>query len=345
MTAEVYGSHQALINAANVTVGILPNERLDSSSVTLQGNTILISTVASGLQSIRDSVVSTQSALTTAINSTFTALTTAINSTDTAFRNYSSTADSRMNIIRTDTGTIMNNMAFSTGTNFTGQVGIRGSSLTIQGLNAGLSIRGGSVTIDGTFISTTGFRVGGATITTLVDCDTIDTDAGGNLICGSDATGEGGGTGNNQAVNTSTGLLMTDKFSVGGAIFLSSFPFVSVPGKIFNTGVATFNVVSIQGYTIVVSTANDANIIMRIAQSTAGAIGLAPFSYISSSATVISSSDTTNADGGWRWGVENSTSFKMYPRQSYSLHVTSVPSGGAPLAENYGINVNGWWSP
>lgn len=225
------------------------------------------------------------------------------------------------------------------------QLDIANGSITIRGTNSGLTVRGGSITIDGTFISTTGFVVGGATITTLSSCDTIDTLANGTLICGTDDSGGAGG-GNNQAINTSTGLLITPAFgTVGGAVFLATSPFVPIPGKVFNTNVGTFNVVSIQGYTIVPSTALDANVTMRIAQSTASGFGFGSFSYVSSSASVISSSDSTNSEGGWRFGVEYSTAFKMLPRMSYSLHVTSVPSGGAPPAENFGINVKGWWSP
>src|SRR3990167_2712670 len=80
----------------------------------------------------------------------------------------------------------------------------------------------------------------------------------GTITSTSGANGTGGaGGGNNQAVNTSTGLLATDKFSAGGAVFQATSPVVAIPGKVFNTFVGTFNVVSIQGFTIVVSTALD----------------------------------------------------------------------------------------
>lgn len=237
-----------------------------------------------------------------------------------------------------------------------GSFTIIGGSITIRGANAGLTVRGGSITIDGTFISTTGFVMGGSTFTTTLSINgltynfpsvqgaadqVLANNGSGGLSWATDATGGGGG-GNNQAINTSTGLLVTDKFSAGGAIFLATSPFVAIPGKVFNTSVGTFNVVSIQGFTMVVSTALDANVTMRIIQSTSPGQGFGDFSPISSSATVTSSSDTV---AGGRYGVEYSTSFKMFPRMEYSLWTTSVPAGGAPPAENYGINVKGWWSP
>ena len=239
-----------------------------------------------------------------------------------------------------------------------------------------LEVFQGSITVQST---NAGIRVD-----SLVDCDTIDTDSQGNFSCGSDDadkpiiiqdegtdlstvtvinfvgagvtaanTGStitvtiagGGGGGDNQAVNTATITLQTDRFHVGGAVYLATSPFVAIPGKSYNTGGGTFNVRSIQGYTTVVSTALDGNVTMRIAQSTSAGVGFGAWSYVSSSATVISSSDTTNGAGGWRYGVVIATSFVMFPQMEYALHVTSVPTGGAPPAENFGINHRGWWSP
>ena len=49
----LYSTHTILRNAGNLTSGTLPNERLDNSSVTKQGNLISISTVASGLNTLQ----------------------------------------------------------------------------------------------------------------------------------------------------------------------------------------------------------------------------------------------------------------------------------------------------
>lgn len=86
LTMDAYAEHLVIRNASNLTVGVLPNARLDPSSVTLsgndllrnsmldpssatlQGNALIISTVASGLQNLTNRV----DALPPSTESTFT---------------------------------------------------------------------------------------------------------------------------------------------------------------------------------------------------------------------------------------------------------------------------------
>ena len=63
-------SHTILGDASTLTRGTLPNARLDATSVTLQGNLITISTVASGLNLKVSEISIATSALQTTINNT-----------------------------------------------------------------------------------------------------------------------------------------------------------------------------------------------------------------------------------------------------------------------------------
>ena len=100
----------------------------------------------------------------------------------------------------------------------TSKVDIVGGSVTIRGGNAGLAVRGGSITIDGTFISTTGFTINGGTITTLsFPSGKIQTEAGIGLD-GSSQTKSGGLTlGGDLTFKTTYYLPSGFPFAVGNA--------------------------------------------------------------------------------------------------------------------------------
>jgi len=184
---------------------------------------------------------------------------------------------------------------------------------------------------------------GGVTQITAGSGVTLDPSDGKGSV---EITAAGGGD-SNQDVNTSTNPLYVAQFTGGGSLSLSTSPFVALPGKVLPMFGSTFNVTSVQAYIAVNSTASDANITFRIAESTSRGFGFGNWSYISSSMTVISSSDTTsNGQGGWKYSAEVSTAFTMQANKQYSIHIPSAPpvESGLP-AENWTVVPKGWWSP
>lgn len=112
----------------------------------------------------------------TSLGSTFTALT----STGVALTNLTEAVRiSTTSILEGNVTSYVRSLGTST---------IEGGSLTIRGIGAGINIVGGGIrastlTLSGLSIST------GSRLTSLTNCDTVDTDASGNLICGIDDSG------------------------------------------------------------------------------------------------------------------------------------------------------------
>lgn len=200
--------------------------------------------------------------------------------------------------------------------------GIRTTSPT-SSLDVGI----GSVTVRGAGLNIpTGIAVStGLRLTSLTGCDTVDTDASGNLICGSDATGGGGGT----SITTFTYTL-----SSGGDVALSSIGFISIPGAFTTVGKSTWNVREVQAFNLVRSTAGSSQ--YQIALSTVTA-GNQVFRYITPTVEV----STNNYYSVW-----TSTAFRLQADESISLHVTfsSAPTGAA-LAAEYGMKLKFWREP
>jgi len=128
----------------------------------------------------------------------------------------------------------------------------------------------------------------------------LQTDGSGVL---SWATAGGGG-----GVNTST---FTRQISIGGDVFLSTNPFVAIPGAKWGVGKTTHNVTQVRLNMVQAST--QGAISARIAESTGG---FKPqFQYITGVMVV-----STNTS----YGVWTSTAFQMQPDKDYAVHITSI---------------------
>lgn len=149
--------------------------------------------------------------------------------------------------------------------------------------------------------------------------------------------------GDNQAVNTATMTWVICKG--GGAVFLATSSWVSIPGCMFDTGTSTIQVTEVRAWTMTPSTALDGNtkFNLKVATTTNVLFGPGNWFHRASSVSVISSSDTTIEP--IRYSNWQSTGFAMNPGDYISVDISSVPSGGAPLAENWGYEVRGWKRP
>ena len=155
-------------------------------------------------------------------------------------------------------------------------------------------------------------------------------------------SGGGGGGGDNQAVNTSTETFMICKG--GGAVFLATSPYIAVDGCFYTTGNSTIQVISVTAWTVTVSTALDSNTSFNLKVATTVNTGFLPGNWYhrAGTATVISSSNTLIDK---IYFVKKSTGFTMYPFDLVTVDISSVPSGGARLAENWRYEVEGWKRP
>lgn len=190
---------------------------------------------------------------------------------------------------------VMNSSGLGVGTaNTTSRVDIVGGSLTIRGASNGLRVA------------------------SLSSCDTIDTNAAGDFVCGAD----GGGT----TVTPSTFPYTRGRT---GPVFISSANFQD-SGVYYHVGMATANVVRSRAFTHKTSTAGST--FFQIVRTTATDNG-SPFNRLSALIEVA----TGNAYSVW-----NSSAFTFNPGERYSVQITSHYAYGN-LAEDWGMEWEQWF--
>lgn len=180
-------------------------------------------------------------------------------------------------------------------------------------------VNSGSVSIQGTFISTNGFAVNGASVTTITFPDgTIQKTA---------PTASVGGSG---GVSSFTWTLAS-----GGDVYLATNSLIPIPGAYGVVGKSTINVTSVQPFTLIPSTRGWSS--FNIARST-------QMTRLNQGATWQYTIVDATAGVNETYGLWVSTNFQLYPNYFFFLVTTSVTSnlGGGASAQEYGMKMRGW---
>lgn len=280
----VHGTHGFRNSASNINSGILPNARLDSSSVTLQGNAISISSVASGLNTLLVSSGTTFLPLDGSTNTKTGGITLGgqinnviISHSSTTTQgntvNISTTA-SAVNRIESTSNTVWMNLDNSTptklgGITINGQINnviVTHSSITTQGNTVNISTVAGRVNT----INTATFTVQGITVNGNVTATAFSGD-------GSALTGISGTTGSvlsnlvvsTNGTNTNQVTIKADAINVMADLWVNMAtaatlaqtggPGGSVIGDVASTWYAVFAISNGSTMSVIVDSANVSN--------------------------------------------------------------------------------------